>query len=316
MFKLSRLKLKSNRMVALLAILSGLMLSQSAVAATDLVNVYFLPIEEAASIARSQLSDSGKVAMVPSQHILIIDDDSAHINKAKALLKRLDRAPGQYTAYVSIEDVSLAATRSLQTSAAGSLGQLSGGWLQVQLQSKQSHASHRQSFQLRVSQNEPGSIETGTIQSFSRTARLWLSGYGLLRANAVELVPITSGFHITVLQMIGNAQLRVRIVPWMQRTQARVEGQQEMLIDLGRSNSPATPPANVANMRLNAQPVMIEQPVIEIAGAATELIIPVDQSVTIAAANREAKLLGGALLSRFSRIGKRQFVIHLRVAKN
>ncbi len=305
---------KASPWIAVL-MLCAAMFSAPAQAATDIVNVYFLPIQEAAGIARSQLSENGKVAMVPSQHILLIDDDTAHINKAKALLKRLDRAPGQYTAYVSIEDVSASARQSLQVSGQLNSGQLAGGWLQVQLQAQQNHASHRQSFQLRITNNEPGSIEIGTIQSFSRAVRIWLAGYGLLQAHAVEMIPITSGFHITVTT-VGSDRLRVRIVPWMQRTQARVQGRQEMLIDLGASNNPATPPANVANMRLNAQPVMSEQPVIEISGAATEVVIPVDQSVTIAAVNREAEQLGGALLSRYSRIGKRQFVMHVRIAKN
>jgi len=69
-------------------------------------------------------------------------------------------------------------------------------------------------------------------------------------------------------------------------------------------------------MRLNAQPHLKDQPIIELAGAATELVIPVDESVTIAASSREARQLGNALLSRFSSVGKRQFVIHLRVSKN
>jgi len=290
-----------------------LVFSLPAWAATEVVNVYFLSMQEAADAARSQLSDSGKVAAIPSQRMLIIDDDSAHINKAKALLQRLDRAPGQYTAYVSIEDVS-ANTRS-KANIAGKTTAMAGGWLQLQLQHRASDSRHRQSFQLRISANQPGSIETGTIQSFSRATRLWLSGYGVVSANSVELVPITSGFHITA-SPVGTDQLRLRIVPWMQRARASVQGQQEMLIDLGSSNAPAMPPGNSANVRLNARPNMNNQPVIEISGAATELLISVDQSVTIAAVHREAEKFGGALLSRYSSVGKRQFVIHLRVAKH
>jgi len=299
--------------------LFAVVLSQPAIAATDLINVYFLPIQEAATVARSQLSDHGKVAMVPSQHVLIIDDDTIHIDRAKALLKRLDRAPGQFTAYVTIEDISATAGELAQASGQIRAGRLAGGWLrmnfQSSLQASHSQSSHRQSFQLRISNNKQGSIEAGTIQSFNRSTRVWLSGYGVLQANAVTLVPVMSGFHITVTPA-GVDKLRVRIVPWMQRTQARVSGRQEMLLDLGRSNQPATPPGNVAAMRLNTQPVLHQQAVIEISGAATELLIPVDQSVTIAAVNSEADQLGGALLSRFSRIGKRQFVMHVRVAKN
>ncbi|RLL54980.1 type II and III secretion system family protein [Mariprofundus sp. EBB-1] len=286
-----------------------------AFAATDVVNVYFLSLQEAADAARSQLSDTGKVATVPSQRLLILDDDTTHINKAKALLKRIDHAPGQYTAHVSIEDIRTNARSSLQTSGAASFGQLSGGWMRVQWQQQKQHSNHRQTFQLRVSSMQQGSIETGTIQSFTRETRLWLSGYGVVQANSVELVPVTSGFHITT-SAVGTDQVRVRIVPWMQRLQTNVQGQQEMLMDLGSSNAPSIPAGNRANMRFNAQPRMATQPVIELLGAATEIVIPVDQPVTIAATNSEAQKLGSALLSSSSRVGKRQFVIQLRVSRN
>ena len=158
-------------------------------------------------------------------------------------------------------------------------------------------------------------METGTLRSFSLATRQWLSGYGVVQINSVEMIPVTSGFHITA-SPAGNNQVRVRIVPWMQRTVAQVQGQHEILIDLGATNNPATPPSSTANMRLNAQPGLKEQPIIELAGAATEVVIPIDQSVTLAAANREARSLGNALLSRFSSVGKRQFIMRLRVSKN
>jgi len=295
-------------------ILLWLSLTLPAFAATEIVNIYFLSLQEAADAARSQLSDTGKVAAVPSQRLLIIDDDATHINKAKALLQRLDHAPGQYTAYVTIEDIRKSSRSAFHTSGKAAFGQLSGGWIAVKLQQQKQHANHRQSFQLRISGQQEGSIETGTIQSFTRATRLWLSGYGVVSANSIELVPVTSGFHITATP-IGTDQVRVRIVPWMQRLQASVQGQQEMLIDLGTSNAPLIP-ANTANMRFNAQPRITQQPVIELLGAATELVIPVDHSVTIAAANREAEKFGSALLSRSSSIGKRQFVMRLRVTKS
>jgi len=290
-------------------------LSLPAMAATEIVEIYFLPLQEAADVAKSQLSDDGKVATMPSRHILLIDDDQAHINKATALLKRLDHQPGQYTAYLNIENITSAALSRASASGAMVPGRLSGGWVRLALQSRTQHSGNRQSFQLRISGNQPGSIEAGVIQSLNRGTRLWLSGYGIVQANSVELTPITSGFHILV-RPAGADQVRVRIIPWMKRTVAQVQGQHEILIDLGASNHPATPPSNTANMRLNASPVLQENPVIEIAGAATELVIPVDTSVTIAASNQEAKKLGYALLSRFSSVGKRQLVMHLRVSKN
>ncbi|MDQ6981665.1 MAG: hypothetical protein Q9M08_01480, partial [Mariprofundus sp.] len=113
--------------------------------------------------------------------------------------------------------------------------------------------------------------------------RLWLSGYGVVRVNSVELIPLTSGFNIAV-SPAGTDQVRVRIVPWMKR------------ISGGRHRQ--------------------HDGVIEIAGAKTEMVIPVDESVTIAASNQEAKKLGAALLSRSASITKHQFIMHLRVIKN
>jgi len=255
-------------------------------AATDIVEVYFMPMQEAADVARSQLSGNGKVVVIPSRHMLLIDDDTAHIQKAKTWLKRLDRPPGQYSAYVSIEDVSSETNNVSNASGYVALGKLAGGWLKVNLRHQQHNSSQRQSFQLRISGNHPGNIETGVIRSYSRETRLWLSGYGVVSANSIELVPVTSGFNITVTPA-GTDQVRVHIVPWMQRVVER--------------NQP----------RLASN----EFPVIEIAGAATELVIPVDKSVTIAASNQDAGKLSTALLSRSSSIGKRRFVIHLRVSK-
>jgi len=290
-------------------------LNQAAFAATEIVEIYFLPLQEAADAAKSQLSNDGKVAAMPSRHILLIDDDQAHINKATALLKRLDHAPGQYTAYLNIENITSATLNTSSVSSTHTPSQLAGGWSRVRLQRRTQSVGNHQSFQLRVSGNQPGSIEAGVIQSLSRETRLWLSGYGIVQANSVELVPITSGFNITV-RPAGSDQVRVRITPWMKRAVTQIEGQQELLIGLGTARNPATPPSSATNMRLNAQPVLQDTPIIEIAGAATELVIPVDQSVTIAASNQEAEKFAAALLSRFSSVGKRQLVIHLRVSKN
>jgi len=290
-------------------------LSVSAFAATEVVEVYFLPLQEAADAARSQLSDDGKVASMPSRRILIIDDDKAHLKKATALLKRLDHPPGQYTVFLNIETIQSAQSQLASATGSTMPDQLPGGWIRIALQSRAQDSANRQSFQLRISGNRPGSMETGTLRSFSRETRLWLSGYGLIQSTSVEIIPITSGFHITI-QAVGANRVRVRIVPWMKRTVAQIQGQHEILLGLGTTNKPAMPPSNVGNMRLNAQPVLNDNPAIELAGAATELVIPVDKSVTIAAWNREAEKFGAALLSRYSSIGKRQLVIHLRISKN
>jgi len=261
-------------------------LTVPAFAATDIVEVYFLSMQEAADVARSQLSEDGTVAVIASRNMLLIDDDTMHIQKAKAWLKRLDHPPGQYTAYVSIEDDGSATHNALGASGYIASGKLAGGWLIVKLQNQIHSSSQRQSFQLRISGHHPGSMETGEIRAFSRETRRWLSRYGIVRADHVELVRLTSGFNITVTPA-GTGQVRVHIVPWMKR----VAGEHQ--------------PRSALN----------EAPVIEIAGAATELLIPVETSVTLAAAHQEAAKLSAALLSASGRSGQHQFIIHLRVSK-
>jgi len=291
-----------------------------AYAASEVIEIFFLPIQEAADVARSQLSEQGKVAVISSRRMLILDDDASHLKKAKALLKQLDQPVQQYTAYVEIEDVRSAGGGGTGLSSAyistgdQAAKELPGGWARIQLEKSGSHSRNRYSFQLRVTANKPGNIEVGTLQTLNNETRAWLSGYGLVKMNSVELIPITSGFKVQVWPS-GTDQVRLRIVPWMQRKSSQVSGQHEMLIDLGTARNPNRPPTNDANMRYNAVPRVQQANIVEISGAATELTIPIDQTVTIAAARNEAGKLGSALLSRHSSIGKRSFVIRVRVTR-
>jgi len=292
-----------------------LWLVSPAFAASEVIEVFFLPMQEAADAAQSQLSEQGKVAIITSRRMLILDDDSAHLKKAKALLKQLDQPVQQYTAYVEIEDV-----RTDQGSGTGvssahlATGSLPGGWARIQLDESNHKSKNSSRFQLRITANQPGSLEVGTLQTLNRETRAWLSGYGLVKLNSVELIPITSGFKVQAWPS-GQDQVRIRIVPWMQRKAAQVTGQHEMLVDLGTARSPNTPPSNTANMRYNATPRVRQADIVEISGAATELTIPLDQTVTIAASQNEAGRLASALLSRHSSIGKRSFVIRVRVTR-
>ncbi|WP_347239230.1 type II and III secretion system family protein [Mariprofundus sp. KV] len=289
-------------------------MSTSTWAATEALEIYFLPLSDAAAAVRSQLSANGKIAPIPSRRLLVIDDDREHINKAKALLKKLDQPTPQFTAVVEIEDMSSKIISNARASGAVRLGDLPGGWVQLALGKNSQRHNSTHLHQLRISATEPARLESGTIRSFSRETRLWLSGYGIVQANSVEMVPITSGFNV-IAWPVGTDQVRVRITPWMQRLEPQVTGNHEMLIDLGTARNPATPPSPNANMRLNASPQLQNNPVIEIAGASTEVTIPLDKTVTIAASSNEAGRLGTALLAGRSTIGKRDFVIHLRVTR-
>ncbi|GAV19633.1 hypothetical protein MMIC_P0582 [Mariprofundus micogutta] len=291
-----------------------LSLSAPAFAASEIIEVFFLPMQEAADAAKSQLSADGKVAVITSRRILILEDDSSHIKQAKALLKQMDQPVQQFLAQVEIEDIRSDSGTSAKLSSAQLSPALSGGWARIRLNNSGNRSNNRSSFQLRISANEPGSIEVGTLQTLSRETRAWLSGYGLVKMNSVELIPITSGFKVQAWP-VGLDQVRVRITPWMQRKTAQVSGQQEMLIDLGTAQNPNRAPSNTANMRYNAVPHVRNNAIVELTGAATELTVPLNETVTIAASQNEANKLGSALLSRHSTIGKRSVVIRVRMTR-
>ncbi len=299
----------------LTALAMWLSLLAPAYAASEVIEVYYLPMQEAADAARSRLSEQGKVVIITSRRILILDDDVTHIKQARTLLKQLDQPIQQLLAQVEIEDVRSDTSSSSGLSSANiSTDQLPGGWARIQLDDHSNSSSNRSSFQLRISANEPGNIEVGTLQTLNHETRLWLSGYGLVKMNSVELIPITSGFKVQAWP-VGLDQARIRITPWMQRKSAQVTGRHEMLVDLGTAQNPNTPPSNAANMRYNATPQTRPADIVEITGATTELTVPLDQTVTIAASQNEASKLGSALLSRHSTIGKRTIVIRLRMSR-
>jgi len=54
-------------------------------AATETIEVYFLPLHEAAEVVRTQLSNEGKVVEINTSRVLLIDDKTAYIKKAKTL---------------------------------------------------------------------------------------------------------------------------------------------------------------------------------------------------------------------------------------
>jgi hypothetical protein len=283
-----------------------------AYAATETVSVNFLPMQEAAAVVKSQLSSRGRVAALASRRMLIMEDDAVHIKQAAALLQRLDQPATQYTAFVDFAETTME-SRNAQAVSATAGAPLRGGWVRLGIDQHKTQGSHRQSFQLRITAGQPGDIEAGSIQPSRRNTRQWLSGYGVITSTSVERISITSGFRI-LAQPAGGDQIRVQIIPWVKRLEKHIQGQHEILIDLGTAQSPASPPLpGAAPMRLNASPGAETQNIVELAGAATEVTIPVGETAIIAASSDEAEKLGRALLSRHSTIGQRQFTIRLRL---
>jgi len=277
-------------------------------AATETLEVYFLPLHEAAEVVKTELSNAGKVVEIDSLHILLIDDKAVYIKKAKALLQQLDQPAKQFTVQLTIEDISSLEESSIAGSV--SMSPLSGGWARLAAGQQLQHASNHSSYQLRVSANQPGRIATGRIQQFNRETRRWLSAYGVIEERSITLVSITTGFYVRA-RLAGNGLVHIRIIPWMKRTgQSSLGDNQDVLIGLG---SNVTPAISDSYLRHNSNSKKNHSE-INIAGAATELTIPLGKEVSIAAVHHEAEQLGKLLLGRYSKIGNRQFVIRLKVS--
>ena len=134
----------------------------------------------------------------------------------------------------------------------------------------------------------------------------------MIEERSVELMQITTGFYIRA-RLVVKKMVHVRLIPWMKRvTQSGLDDNQEILLGLGKT-TPAIPDSYLrSNSNVNAKQNRGE---ISIAGAATELTIALGEEVAIAAVNHEAEQLAKVLLGRYSRVGKRQFVIRLKVSE-
>ncbi|MDQ6993895.1 MAG: type II and III secretion system family protein [Mariprofundus sp.] len=294
-----------------LSLVLMLFTAATAFAASDVVSIDYLPLQEAAAIARSQLSTHGKVAVVASRRILIISDDASHLKKAKKLLKKMDVVAQQYSLKLTMQDISSRVEKQTQARVNVSPAALPGGWFKLKIKNKHSHHGNSRQFTLRLSAGQAASMEVGTLAP-TGVVRQWLSGYGVVERRSVELESISSGF-VVMARPAGADHVHLRITPWMQHADGEVQGRQEMLLGLGTTQSPATPPTAVGNLRFNGTPTMKPARRIQISGAATELTLKRGEEVEIAASSGEASHLGQALLSRYSTIGKRQFVMRLKI---
>jgi len=272
-------------------------------AATDTVEVYFLPLHEAAEAVKTQLSKAGSVVEISSSRVLLIHDKTVYIKKAKALLKQLDKPVAQLAVQVEIEDSFI--TDAMSVSA------LSGGWGQLAVGQKLAYVAHRSQYQLRVSANKPGRIEVGSIHSFPPSTQRWLGAYGVLAEHSAEYMTISTGFFVQA-RVVGKSKVHVRITPWAMRLDDEADTNQAALIGLGKNVTPAIPDSY---LRYNEQNKPKKNREVRIMGAATELTIPMGKDVMIAALNQEAQELANMLLAQHSSIGKRQLIIRLKVVR-
>ena len=216
--------------------------------------VYHLPLNEAVRLVKSQLSPDGKVTVLASRRLLVVQDDEAHIKQAGSMLKRLDQSLPVYKLQLEI----LETGASSQTGAGITQIRLPGGWVRLRLNATASDSRSSRLFDLRAMAGDQARIETGLIVPVQSSVRRWLEGLGVWQDTTVTMTPVTSGFAV-IAQPLPNQRVRLRLHPWLRR-----------MAQSGQT--------------------------IDITEAETEIIMNLEEDVTIAATGQEAKNFTRALL--------------------
>lgn len=240
---------------------------------TATIDIHFLTMQEAAELARSQLSPQGRVMALASRRLLVVDDDTDHVAAVRALIRRLD-VPGR-TLHVQLRMSSTTHHAAAQLAVRGMV--MPDGWVRLFVGQTSLDRRELGMYMLRLVSGDSGRIEAGTIQPVEVETRQWLVAHGIGQATSVTLVPVTAGFSVSARLAGDRAHLRLQ--PWLSRMQ-------------GGSD---------------------ERPVIAIADADTELDVPLGQWVTIGAVQSSARAFGRALLSGRHSVAGQDLLIRVRV---
>ncbi|MDQ6950069.1 MAG: hypothetical protein Q9M26_00215 [Mariprofundales bacterium] len=282
------------------------------------IQVDNLPMAEAESLAKSVLSAHGTVASLPSQRLLVLQDDAKHIQAARKLLQQFDRPSDQFRLTVELEQREALDDAQLQAAA-----KLPGDWLRLPAGGEaeagvlQASTIANRHWSLLLQTNRAGSITLGQVQPQRSVTRQWLEGYGLLAHDSVNLVSFRSGFAVR-LQAAGNHKVEVKITPWLARSQPGMpaSARPELLLGLGSVGSVLqAPTTDNAPLRLNAAPQLAAPQPVRIVRAATTVAVKPGEEVELVSAGGEAELFSQALLGRYSHVGAQSLVIHLRVER-
>lgn len=282
-------------------------------AETATLEVLHLSLQEASDAVKSQLSRQGTVAQLPSRRILIIQDDTGHIERARALLKQLDTPAPQLNVLVTMVEQETDAETELAVSSIA----LPGGWVRLQADHKMRGNNNSQRFRLRVTSGKYGRIEAGHIRTVRPAVRHFISHYGMADAPDLALIPITAGFDVQA-RLVGKNSVRLHIHPWFERERQKtdIQAQIEILPDLGSTDNTLKPPDTHAPVRLNIQP---QRPThikhITITEADTELTVRLGETITLAAAHQTAKDFGNAILAYHATVANRLILLHLTVTR-
>jgi len=300
---------------AFLALFTAMLLclTSLAEAETATVEVLHLSLQEASDAVKSQLSRQGTVAQFPSRQILIIQDDAGHIERARALLKRLDMPAPQLNVQVSVAEQETGDKTAMKVSGVV----LPGGWVRIQANRGMRQGNNNQRFNLKVTFGKYGRIEAGHIRAVRPTVRRFLHRYGVADTPDLALVPITAGFDVQA-RLIDKSSVRLDIHPWFERErqEMNIQANIEILPSLGSTAATKQPPATQAPVRLNMQPQRsshIER--IAVTDANTELTVRLGETVTLAATRQAAKAFGNALLDHYATVANRSVLLRLTVTQ-
>lgn len=286
---------------------------QAAQAATDSIEILHLPLNEAAAVARSQLSETGKLAEIPSRRLLIITDDAAHLNKARKLLKQLDVAVPQLRIRMDISEQTTRKNRSMHVNSSP----LPGGWLRIAAATSARKTNKQQQFSLRTTSGRAAHIETGEIRSSRRAIHQYLARYGVVEKNSVALVEITAGFDVQATLLAGD-KVRLNIRPWFKRMQQNTgySGNMELLSDAGNTLATAQPPSNTAPLRFNMQPdSTIQEKIFYVSDAQTEITVKLGETVSLVSASSSASEFAAALTAYHGLQQQRDMLIRLHISQ-
>lgn len=288
--------------------------STPALAGTEIIEVMHLPLDEAAAAVQTQLSNDARIAQIPSRRLLMITDDAAHIEQARALLRKLDAAPTQLAVQVALAEHYTSSGMRLSASAA-----LPGGWVQLETGAAARHGDKRRDFMLRTSSGSPGHIEAGEIRAVDSGVRQYLTAHGIVSENDVEMLNVTGGFDVQATLLPGDT-VRVNIHPWLRNDAAEsgMDAKTEMLIDAGSTLSVGTPPAGDPPIRINALPRVGQAASGQrfmVSEADTEVTLKLGESITLASSGSAAADFSTALLGVNEFNKRNDLIITLTITK-
>jgi len=196
--------------MAFITVVFLLLLAPVVWAETATVDVVHLPLAEAASSARSQLSAEGRIVQLPSRRLLIITDEAESIERARELLSKLDVAPAQLAIQVVLSEQSKLDSSRVEISQIV----LPGGWVRLVAAADSKRGDQKRNFMLRTSSGVAGHIEAGEIRVAGQRVREYLTVHGMVSESRLELIHVTGGFDVQAT-LLGAETARLVIHPWL-----------------------------------------------------------------------------------------------------